>query len=372
MPRESSLAYIPALDALRGIAILLVLAFHYGLLPCGWIGVQVFFVLSGYLITKILVQEKDRPLGDFLRRFFSRRALRIFPLYFAFLFVVVIAYWATGKPRTISSYWPYLFTYTFNLRQLAGLTANDEMTQDPFFHLWSLSVEEQFYLLWPSLVYALSVERLRKCLIGLICLAPLVRILVYQICLAQQKDLEFTRVFLYYFTPCQVDAFATGALLAVVPAISFEKSRIWFCLSLAAVALAGWWNQMFLSSEGLKKYSLDFGYPIHIVENHQYLWGYSLLNLCAASLLMFMLTRPWSGNGIAARSLVRVGKVSYGMYVLHVVGLIPFLTLKYNPGEYVVAYHAAFFLYVVLVWLLAELSYRFLEKPFLALKVRVE
>lgn len=94
--KPSTLPYVPALDGLRGIAIILVLALHYSLLPCGWIGVQIFFVLSGYLITKILLQEKTRPLGEYLKRFYVRRSLRIFPLYFFFF---ACYYCAVCNPR---------------------------------------------------------------------------------------------------------------------------------------------------------------------------------------------------------------------------------------------------------------------------------
>src|SRR5689334_13554869 len=87
-----AIQHIKALDGVRGIAILLVILFHYGYLGCGWIGVQLFFVLSGFLITSILIKDKGQSLKQYLKRFYWRRSLRIFPLYYLYLFVMLAAF----------------------------------------------------------------------------------------------------------------------------------------------------------------------------------------------------------------------------------------------------------------------------------------
>src|SRR6267154_625078 len=99
--------YVKSLDGIRGLAVSLVVLFHFGLFPAGWVGVQIFFVLSGYLITSILLLEKARPFAEYVGRFYWRRSLRIFPLYFAFLAVVLATYVAIGKPESFAADWPF-------------------------------------------------------------------------------------------------------------------------------------------------------------------------------------------------------------------------------------------------------------------------
>src|SRR4051812_30357083 len=111
--------HLPALDGVRGLAILGVLFFHFGYLGCGWSGVQLFFVLSGFLITSILKGEASRPLGAYLKRFYWRRTVRIFPLYFAFLFALVALFSVVGPSDAFRQQWPYLFTYTFNFARVS-------------------------------------------------------------------------------------------------------------------------------------------------------------------------------------------------------------------------------------------------------------
>jgi peptidoglycan/LPS O-acetylase OafA/YrhL len=177
--------HLPALDGLRGIAILLVMAFHRVLLHpgslersllgrlglCGWVGVDLFFVLSGFLITGILFDTKDRP--DYFRRFYFRRTVRIFPLYYGFLLGVLglgVALQATGRsPFGWGDFWRnqlVLWTYTTNL---AFAAAGEWYALAPMLtltSLWSLAIEEQFYLVWPLLIRRVS----RRVGIG-ICLA---------------------------------------------------------------------------------------------------------------------------------------------------------------------------------------------------------
>src|SRR5438477_12314280 len=109
-----SLRYIPSLDGLRGLAAILVLATHYGYSEVGWIGLEFFFVLSGFLITSILLTETNRRLGKYLGRFYWRRLLRTFPAYFGFLLVCGILYLCITQPRGFLSELPSLATYWYN------------------------------------------------------------------------------------------------------------------------------------------------------------------------------------------------------------------------------------------------------------------
>src|ERR1700728_698230 len=143
--------YIKSLDGLRAIAVLLVMTFHFEMNMFGWVGVQLFFVLSGFLITGILWKEKFRelPMPYRFKKFWIRRSLRIFPLYFGYLFIISLSYVIFHSPSYYRLYIPYLLTYTTNYSRLLP-----QWQVTPLFnHLWSLSVEEQFYLLFPFFIF---------------------------------------------------------------------------------------------------------------------------------------------------------------------------------------------------------------------------
>jgi peptidoglycan/LPS O-acetylase OafA/YrhL len=113
-----TLHYVKSLDGLRGAAISFVLLFHAGFFLPGWTGVQLFFVLSGFLITDILVRTKTAPIQTYLARFYWRRALRIFPVYFLFLLAMAICVLVLGKPDSYGRDWPFLVTSTTNFGRL--------------------------------------------------------------------------------------------------------------------------------------------------------------------------------------------------------------------------------------------------------------
>ncbi|NBT59763.1 acyltransferase, partial [bacterium] len=161
---RSQPAHEPLLDGVRGLAILLVIFFHSSLIPVknsmdkilhgaalgGWAGVDLFFVLSGFLITGILLRTKEAP--NFFFNFYMRRTLRILPLYYLFL---ILAFYVV--PQTVQ----FGFTYwTFLSNILLGRLGQ---FQSPVLDItWSLAVEEQFYLLWPLVVWATKREKLEK------------------------------------------------------------------------------------------------------------------------------------------------------------------------------------------------------------------
>ena len=161
---SAPLAHIPALDGLRAFAILLVIVRHASLEQgaasrgflgalgnAGWMGVDLFFVLSGFLITRILIQSKGSTY--YFRNFYLRRSFRIFPLYYAVLVgLFVVAPIASHSPavQELARHQIWYWTYTVNF--LAANT-NGEACGLHTVHFWSLSVEEQFYLIWPAVVF---------------------------------------------------------------------------------------------------------------------------------------------------------------------------------------------------------------------------
>jgi peptidoglycan/LPS O-acetylase OafA/YrhL len=149
--------HVPALDGLRGVAVLGVLLFHTGHLPGGFLGVDLFFALSGYLITDLLLREVERRGTVSLTAFWGRRIRRLRPALVLMLVVVTVVVWSAGAPdlvRTTLSDGPWVQLNLVNWHLLAESAGYwDRFGQGRLFeHLWSIAVEEQFYLLWPVLV----------------------------------------------------------------------------------------------------------------------------------------------------------------------------------------------------------------------------
>ena len=169
-----SIAYSPALDGLRAVAVVSVMLFHLDAFALGWAGVPLFFVLSGYLITSILLTHREQSLGSYLGDFYWRRTMRIFPLYYAYLAVNAVACLAKALPLV-----GYGWFLTYLANYLIGVDygrPGDGWVD----HLWSLAVEEQFYLIWPAVVFFLA-GSLRGITIVLILAAPVVRALTLKL-----------------------------------------------------------------------------------------------------------------------------------------------------------------------------------------------
>ncbi|MBC7448007.1 MAG: acyltransferase, partial [Hymenobacteraceae bacterium] len=229
-----ALPYIRTYDGIRAGAVGLVMLSHWPFghwqLPLGWVGVQVFFVLSGLLITRLLVADRDRPLGGFLRRFYWRRTLRIFPLYFFYLLligggVLLAARWPElAAVRTVSAGnlfiradGGWLATYLYNWQDVSHWFMSSATTPAIrlFDHLWSLSVEEQFYLVFPLIVWAVPPAQLRWLLWSLVLGAPLVRSVVGELVRAIPAPPQAWPFFLTRATIFYLDALAIGGLLAL-------------------------------------------------------------------------------------------------------------------------------------------------------------
>lgn len=217
---------VPELDGIRGIAILLVLVFHFGrYFPSGGLdrfwgsiaglgtnGVDLFFVLSGFLITGILLRTKDSE--HYFRTFYGRRILRIFPLYYAFLAVFLLFH----PSAHLGLYWTYLSNWKTAF----------QIDYGPLAHLWSLSIEEQFYLVWPFLVYAVSRRALAR-----ICGALAIGSLILRIPFAYHPP---SSEFLYRLTIFRLDGLALGALIATgtMPLWVKAKAKNIACLVLVS------------------------------------------------------------------------------------------------------------------------------------------
>ena len=182
----------------------------------GWIGVPFFFVLSGYLIMSILLESKQSNVSfaQFIGNFFRRRALRLFPAYFLFLTILCVCEIAAHQTRVVRDM-PYLLTYTFNYRSI------DMVGRQSYAHLWTLSVEWQFYLFLPFAVWLLNEKTLRRVLLGMVCLAPLLRLLSVRWFTHSHGSYAACQI-TYLMTWTHLDTLALGCLLA------WSDWRAWF------------------------------------------------------------------------------------------------------------------------------------------------
>jgi peptidoglycan/LPS O-acetylase OafA/YrhL len=349
------------LDGLRGIAIALVVLFHFGLFPPGWVGVQLFFVLSGYLISEILLAEKEKPFPAYLERFYWRRSLRIFPLYFFYLIITCVLFVATNEPKSFEIDWPFLVTYTTNFGRLRISDVGPA-----FNHLWSLAVEEQFYLLWPLAVYFCSLASLKRVILATIVLSPIVRAVSYFAIRYLGYDDEFAGRAVYVLPFTQFDAFAFGAAISVWNLQNFQYLRrliVAVGLLTALLGAAVILHQHFAYRAAFKA---SLGYQMYLLAGNGFIWAYSLLNLFSAAAVICAV-RGLPAVGFLRNSIfTRTGVISYGIYVYHVPVLIG---LKWLLGPFAENHSmATFIVYAGVVFVVSELSFRFVEKPFLSLR----
>ena len=358
--------YVKSLDGIRGLAVLLVVLFHYGYVLFGWIGVQLFFTLSGYLITSILLDDKARPFPAYMGRFYWRRSLRIFPLFFAFLAVAGVTYALWGRPRTFRTDWHYLLTYTANFARIRSIDLGGS-----FGHLWSLAVEEQFYLLWPLLAYFLPTKQFKWVVVAFLLASPLIRFAMFEIIFGASHDAAYAGRLVYVLPFTQFDAFAAGAAIPLFALHDLKHAGRKFLMAVGALGVTGfavlvvnhlWHGGAFFKS---------LGYAMYLIGNYQYVWGYSLLNLASALAIICALQGLAPTRVLAHRSLVWMGKVSYGVYLYHVplLMILHWALLKLGVASVSpLGRFGLFVIYVGAVLALSWASFRWLESPFLALK----
>ena len=154
------------LDGIRGVCTLFVAYAHFGLWGCGWTAMECFFVLSGFL-TRVLLQDREvaPSFGEYLKRFYVRRVLRLFPVLYLYLLILLLASPLIPAHHRVVQQVPYAALYVFNFWILSTHHTGSSMLD----HLWSLGVEEQFYLLWPLLLGLLPRRHLPKLLLGCWC-----------------------------------------------------------------------------------------------------------------------------------------------------------------------------------------------------------
>jgi peptidoglycan/LPS O-acetylase OafA/YrhL len=361
-PRDS-LKHIASLDGIRGLAIAMVLVNHLlwsspqtgsrlmdfvaKIRAGGWIGVDLFFALSGFLITGILFDTLNT--GHYFKNFYARRALRIFPLYYGVLLVLFIVFrpthWTEGRQLYV------ILVYLQNT-PLWWNGSQSRAIKDVTGHLWSLAVEEQFYLVWPVLIFWIRDRRkLLWTAVALATVAPIARTLM----LHHGAPAEAT----YKMTICRADSLLTGAWLAL--AVRGERRETVlrfalpvFCLAMLLCGVIAWRSGSF---------DWEGNYAINA-------YGYSLLAIAGTSLIAMALSTGSLTSRLMHSSLLRwLGKYSYGIYIFHMLVSFVYPAFLHAHIHSKVVLHIAVLVCNLAITLpLAWLSYHFYEQPFLRLK----
>jgi peptidoglycan/LPS O-acetylase OafA/YrhL len=331
---------IPQLDSVRGLAVLLVLIhntdtdLYTGFVARnGWMGVDLFFVLSGFLITGILLDTKNAE--GYFRNFYARRCLRIWPLYYCallFMFVVVPLVRPSEahqifEPRSMPWWSYFVYLQNFLVPSITRATGLLAVT-------WSLAVEEQFYLVWPLVVRFCSRKTLGRITVAVICLDPALRFLLVQ------------RGFnVYPNSFCRLDGLMWGALLALLfRAETFRRERY--------VPIAGT--------------ALLIAAPLAILTADRILWAvYSFTALASVSFVYLAMSskNKWLQRVLSNRFLIYSGVISYGIYLLEKIPIDAVKSLHLSAHPLIVLAVTG-----AITFLMATLSWNLLEKPALRLK----
>jgi len=362
---------IPGLDGLRAIAFLLVFAFHTDYLQFGWVGVSLFFVLSGFLITGILLDmKKTLRARDYFFKFYGRRFLRIFPLYYFYLILMTgVAIWLASifyRPNFMQMFLDQVWYAVFYVYDFFFGTISFEYSSF-LDHFWSLSVEEQFYIFWPLLILLVPEKSLKKLFVGFIILGPIFRIAFFFIhrsgVFRFLADTAPLAIFPLPFS--HMDAFAFGAYISCY---TIPKAKEQFFLLLGILPLVGFGAQYLGTGKAGAISSL--GYPLHLPEAYQFIWGYTLLNYFFAVIIYSVVKHRLFIRFLDSALLRYLGKISYGLYVYH----FPIIWFSTRVRDYGVADPFAkpviALISFIVTLLVASISYKYLEKPLLNLKDR--
>jgi peptidoglycan/LPS O-acetylase OafA/YrhL len=350
--------YMKQLDGLRAFAVIFTMVTHFtpsregllALVPWGWMGVRLFFVLSGFLITAILLRTRpEQGRGEALRIFYCRRFLRIFPIYYATLFLTALV-----------NIRPVRQTFFWHLAYLSNLYAAVRLPVDsPVTHFWSLAVEEQFYLIWPCLMFFLPRRYLLKAMIAAVCIGPAMRLLGIMI----------------HFEPSGIGPFAfldtlgMGAILAYFwdqelgnpeAARKFSRISLWIGLPSFVLLFAAQYKQVqWLGMQWL-------GFPV-------------FFDLALAFFFVWLVSSAAHsfhgpvGALLECKPINYLGRISYGVYILHAfMPVALFYVLKFSHFPLPEHSVARFLVLVAMSIGVASASWHFLESPINNLKRHFE
>ena len=340
------LGYRPSLDGMRAVAVLAVMSWHYVLpgVKGGFLGVDIFFVLSGFLITRLLIEEWEFTRGIHLGRFYLRRMLRLFPALFLLLLVTL--------PIVPRIWTVHALLYITNWGILAG-----KLNSCAIMQLWSLSVEEQFYLVWPPLLLGLLALRTPRRVVGAVVLLLAAASAVFKIVSWHSID-DWSRS--YFGSDTRADELLIGCGLALFLSWSTVPQRAWFrrAVQVATVPAILWLGYLIVASAVYWRLLYQQA-------------GLTLAALATCVLITQCLIAPVPGvrTFLAWRPMVVIGRMSYGLYLWH--APVAWVTdARHYDWVPILSRPVQFVVRVVLTFAIAGASYRFLELPLLRLKHR--
>ena len=382
----------------------------FPIIPLGWECLQIFFVLSGFLITRILLHERDKVsgFGRYIKVFYYKRAFRIFPLYFAYILfwhgmrlIMRSSEFIQTQTSELEHSAIWMYTYLYNFSSLfnfnAGIDAVAPQNTRFFAHLWSLSVEEQFYLFFPFVIFFLRGRILKGAIILLIVLPQLTRLVGFPYLMSVNADPTWATLLIYRNIVFQYDSLALGAALAIFNFAWIKQPRLW--LYMALTLMVGLWIynfpyiqeylahydaipfKVFLNDAGRMNwlgYIHALGHPEILQVNYQYLYMIPLVNVICFLIVICSLR----GQSILKwlfenRIMIYLGKISYGMYVFHYCVMVFFMKVirallppSVITGNFII-HILLFFLYLGAVILVSHLSFKYFESIFLKLKNKV-
>ena len=355
---------VQGLNSFRFFAFFAVFLFHLDYFDFGYMGVHAFFVLSGFLLTPIIIGMKEHlPTNRYFINFYGRRSLRIFPLYFFYLILIsIIAYVAiehynydvNDRLARAREQMIYAATYTYNF---FAMSSSYEQTQT-ITHFWSLAVEEQFYLIWPLVIYLLHKTSVKRALIIIIVSGPIIRFILGYLAKTDTNDIFYSyEMVVYTFTLSNFDAFAIGGYFAL-----YGKNLNNLKILLGFIILVGiGLLQDYLT--GIEFNFTSFGYEGFMKDGYKYIWAYSLFSVLFAVILVNVKDKVFFPLIFENRALAYLGKISYGLYVYH------FPIVYFANHELAnIPFYIRSPLILALTIIVSALSFHFLEKRFLDAK----
>jgi peptidoglycan/LPS O-acetylase OafA/YrhL len=348
--RDALTGYLPGFDGLRAISIMMVVVSHagYGELVPGGLGVAVFFAISGFLITTLLLNEASATGRIDIPRFYVRRFLRLYPELLTFLAIALICGAILGLTATTTEKLAgplYYMNYYYAFGAKYGL---DEGY--PWRHLWSLAVEEHFYLVFPLLVAALLPNRNRLCLVlGLLIALPLLwRIAAYQ-------GMGMPWLYTFVATEARIDSIAWGCLLALM-----LRQRLDAGIAIQGAPYVRPWLVWVA-------FAVVLFTVLHRNEDFRWTWRFSIIGAALFVIIANLLFDPrwrWAVHILEWAPIRHIGRISYGLYLYHM--LVDRLLREAIPESDPLFMPLALLLSVAL----ADLSFRVIEMPLKPLRRR--
>jgi peptidoglycan/LPS O-acetylase OafA/YrhL len=366
---KSDRLYLPQIDGLRFVAFFLVLIHHHvlaqpyfgegsrlgrlltGTSNFGWIGVDIFLTLSSFLIVTLLTMERDATGTISIRSFYIRRALRIWPLYFGFvIFAMILLPPLLGRPYGNTLAW-HLFPYlTFTGNFSYAYFPPDHFAA----HLWTISLEEQFYFVAPTLVLfaPLMGKSIRWLTLGMLALTIAFRLYI------QLNQVKYPM--LWVLTPCRLDSFIVGGVCSWI----YTRRKEWLDQRV------GW----LLALLGVGGFVLVAQFSWLGGSSLDNVWQFTVVSLSAGCLILSSVAAAGTAPLLSWKPVVFLGKISFGLYVYH--WFVLTLQKKFLPIDGFAKTPLTWFMFLVILFagttVLSVLSYYGFEKRFVRMKERFE